>query len=918
MKLHLPKLLLTSVLATMVPAPIWAENLLETNEHWTMGSGRNSYPTYNAESQSITTAGGWGQSFATYGRDVLLEVGSDNVMQFTIALTSAGSDSVTGLALVGSTQALVVGSPEYNNGAKIGYALTENVGADVFCCGTGDWDNGVTSAQINPDNFVHFSTEGGADMTYTENAAYTISGTITRTAEGYTLDMSCGETQVVSNLNLGANMDVNRIVLFSDGAALTLSQIEISGFSEYSRKSITWNGTATNNTWDTQSTNTIWKTTGEQPSATAFHMTDEVTFGEIVNDISGTVNVTHDIAATSITINDNYTFNVAENATLRGNIELDSSKTLTKTGAGTLTTESALNGNLNMAGGTLNSGAISGDVKVTGGTLNLKGAEAITGSKLDIAGGTVFIDCNSGGSNLSAINKNTAVSIGAGGKLHLKGHDSLGWGDGWGKTFASILLKGEDADNKAELVLEDSSTTWSGKNSIGYELNMQGYSAVTGINGNNIVKGGSVTASGVGNSITFDFLQVSQVWNVTVNQDGQLAIHATATGTAADKKATIVKKGAGELTLTGSYNSAVDVQSGTLNINGQNVINSSLNITNAIVNATLDAGNNDKSVFASTVEQVNVGAGAQLNLAGRDMLGWYTGSGAKKFVLDGTGENAKAVLSFDSDHSTTLATVIEMKGHSTITGDNVNIYNNASLTVTDTGNTISVSELQVRNGGDDNTWAVSIAKDSELSITSKLAVGEDGSTSITKTGEGTLVLKSAESDWNNTLNIQAGTLEMYENASLRLATVVMSADSKLQAGTGTIKNLIMNSGSMLEANTAITLNGELSLGAGIELSGDLLESILDLSGSRTVNLFVGVESLVLDGTTYDSNTSLELGAVQLNTYFNNSTTVIGSDVYLAYDAVANTIYVGHTIPEPTTATLSLLALAGLCARRRRK
>jgi hypothetical protein len=118
--------------------------------------------------------------------------------------------------------------------------------------------------------------------------------------------------------------------------------------------------------------------------------------------------------------------------------------------------------------------------------LNLKGSEAITGSKLDIAGGTVFIDCNSGGSNLSAINKNTAVSIGAGGKLHLKGHDSLGWGDGWGKTVASILLKGEDADNKAELVLEDSDTTWDGKNSIGYELNMQGYSAVTGINGNNI------------------------------------------------------------------------------------------------------------------------------------------------------------------------------------------------------------------------------------------------------------------------------------------------------------------------------------------------------------------------------------------------------------------------------------------------
>ena len=355
MKLHLPKLLLTAVLATMVQTPVWAENLLETNEHWTMGSGRGSYPTYNAESQSITTAGNWGQSFATYGRDALLEVDSNNVMRFTITLSSAGSNSVTGLALVGSTQALVVGSPEYNNGAKIGYVLTENVGADVFCCGTGNWDNGVTSAQISPNDFVHFSAEGGADMTYTVNAAYTISGTITRTAQGYTLDMSCDETQVVSNLNLGENMDVSRIVLFSDGAALTLSQIELSGFSEYSGKSITWNGTTTNNTWNTQSTNTIWKTTGEQPSATAFHMTDDVIFGELGDDMSGTVNVTCDIVTTSITIHDNYTFTASGAAALTstGGITVAEGKTLTKRGAESLTIYGDITGQVNVAEGAL-------------------------------------------------------------------------------------------------------------------------------------------------------------------------------------------------------------------------------------------------------------------------------------------------------------------------------------------------------------------------------------------------------------------------------------------------------------------------------------------------------------------------------------------------------------------------------------
>ncbi|MBR4309816.1 MAG: hypothetical protein IKT79_02210, partial [Akkermansia sp.] len=249
-------------------------------------------------------------------------------------------------------------------------------------------------------------------------------------------------------------------------------------------------------------------------------------------------------------------------------------KTLTYGGTGTLTVEGGINGNLN----------------VTGGTLNLKGSDAITGSKLDIAGGTVFIDCDSGSSNTSAINKNTVVSIGAGGKLHIKGHDSMGWGSQHGTTLASILLKGTDADNIAELVLEDSSTTWGGKNSIGYELNMQGYSAVTGINGNNLIPGASVTASGVGNSITFDFLQVSHAWNVTVNQGGQLTIHATSTGTAADRKQTIIKMGTGELTLTGSYNSAVDVQGGTMVVGSTGRLAGAISVADG---ATFEIATND-------------------------------------------------------------------------------------------------------------------------------------------------------------------------------------------------------------------------------------------------------------------------------------------------------------------------------------
>ena len=48
-----------------------------------------------------------------------------------------------------------------------------------------------------------------------------------------------------------------------------------------------------------------------------------------------------------------------------------------------------------------------------------------------------------------------------------------------------------------------------------------------------------------------------------------------------------------------------------------------------------------------------------------------------------------------------------------------------------------------------------------------------------------------------------------------------------------------------------------------------------------------------------------------------TTTNLGGGYYLGYDA-NGTVFVGMMVPEPTTATLSLLALAGLAARRRRR
>jgi len=148
------------------------------------------------------------------------------------------------------------------------------------------------------------------------------------------------------------------------------------------------------------------------------------------------------------------------------------------------------------------------------------------------------------------------------------------------------------------------------------------------------------------------------------------------------------------------------------------------------------------------------------------------------------------------------------------------------------------------------------------------------------------------------------------------ATLIVTNVATFGPGATLNANLDLRSGVTLTLNGALQMGSSLTLNSGMTLQGDKLAELGALTFGSTVELFTGVDTLVLGDQSYTMGTDTlgETDAIDLHTYFSN---VQSGSYYLGYDA-SGVVYAGRLVPEPATATLGLLALAGLCARRRRK
>lgn len=539
-------------------------------------------------------------------------------------------------------------------------------------------------------------------------------------------------------------------------------------------------------------------------------------------------------------------------------------------------------------------GAIGDKVTKTGaGTLTLTGTGA-DAATLDIQGGTVR--WGSTGNNNEA-ELNTAV---------------LG--------FSKVII-GSGA------TLEDSHR---GGNSAKFDIEMNGgtlhaYAQRKG-DGDTLVNYGTLTlVTGTTNNMT-------QTWKSCRNFD--VLTGGEANAAAADTKLTI--GGSWDGNIVTNIASLTDfngtIQSDALNNNGQKLTIGGANQAagfNAVINAqvTLADGFTKTGEGSLTLSKDTVLGGAATLTQGTVSAGNLNLKGNTLTINGG---------SLTHDGVTYTAASSEVDGTITRTGDgNLGLFGDGAattltnLTLTtnqDKAYSVTMDNVNLVSKDNKSIWLTGTATKDLLDVTTggTLHVGHgtygNGDATVA-TISGTVTVNSIQVGANAQLTV-SGTVNMLGDANL--PTLTLSGGTigiQDHAGTINVTSMTVTDASVINADLVIAENGSLDMSAVVTMgcavtigAGTTLTADASLTTAPVV-LFSDVESLTL-GTTeitkmgwYDANGIL--ASV-------NGTAVTGEGQYVIGFWNGDVSIAGANVPEPATATLSLLALAALAARRRRK
>lgn len=228
---------------------------------------------------------------------------------------------------------------------------------------------------------------------------------------------------------------------------------------------------------------------------------------------------------------------------------------------------------------------------------------------------------------------------------------------------------------------------------------------------------------------------------------------------------------------------------------------------------------------------------------------------------------------------------------------------------------IGGSKQAVINAGqiEVNSGTLTVAKDAELSTNS---ITLNGGKLVNNGGIGGVVTL-AEGAESNVITITDGELV---NSGTIGSTINMTGGT-LVAEAGSEIAGINATGGDIQVGGDFTMTGDLELGGDAELIFDDMDSTINL-GEYDV-IFNG-GSIALTLADADISEVVLFSGAKEDTYSGYEVTLLDAEgnstgtAVMQYNANGDVTLGTASVPEPTTATLSLLALAGLAARRRRK
>lgn len=499
---------------------------------------------------------------------------------------------------------------------------------------------------------------------------------------------------------------------------------------------------------------------------------------------------------------------------------------------------------------------------------------------------------------------------------------------------------------------------------------MNGANTLTGLSGSGSLtlgNNGSISITGDGTSVYTGSLTLGENASITATNPnwtftGALTIAAAsynANDSWAHKASSLTLTGAGDVEYTFESGTLIPITHADSSLTVRKVTDGTgtINADHAsdIAHLIIDAGTVSlaASDTAYTFESVTIGQNAKLSL---NNVGTLLGGTPDILMKSGSTFEMLNCKAYGADTPINANITVDAAGAGvTISGS---LYGNA----TNLGGTITgEGELLVTNGssGSNNFTISSVISDKDASHQMSVKVNKNSSTVVfsgnnTYTGgtaivQGTLQTNSATALGQGAVLVQGGTLNANNQAlanaiTLQTGTVQnlgsVSAPKDLTVGlTGNaaINNSTVVLGNapgtpMISTGQVLTLSGSTSAtlnNATLNISS-LNTALINMQGTSTLNVTGGLtlnlsSDLVLDLTsplTIDLITLGEGTSLAGDIDWDALLTLTQNGQSLIWDGVTcnngSLTFTGLAVPEPGTATLSLLGLTALLMRRKRR